>query len=92
MATKKITIPVYSDPGHAWFKVSKSLLKELGIESQITNYSYKRGNFAYLEEDCDATTLVNALDSHGIKYKVKEFPSNKQSKIRSYDSFIHNRF
>ena len=48
-----MTFTVYSDPGHAWVKVPRDLLKTLGIESDISPYSYMRGEFAYLEEDCD---------------------------------------
>ena len=55
--------PFYMDPGHGWLKVPMRLLKELGIEPRITAYSYRRGDFAYLEEDCDATTFVKAMEA-----------------------------
>ena len=35
---------VYSDPGHAWVKVSRKLLVKLGIADKITLYSYQRGD------------------------------------------------
>lgn len=87
MAIKKITIIRYADPGHSWYKVPHKLLEQLGITNLITHYSYKRGDFAYLEEDCDATTLIQALNANRITYRFKSFHSNKQSKIRSYTSF-----
>lgn len=83
---KKITINIISDPGHAWAKVPKSLLIDLGIDQKISRYSYKRGDFAYLEEDMDLTTLIHALEEQhpDIKITYKESVSNRSSKIRSY--------
>lgn len=74
----------YSDPGHAWVKVKKSLLKDLNIEEKITHFSYSKGEYAYLEEDCDLTTLVNALKEKGINYSFKTNHSNRSSRIRNY--------
>jgi len=51
----------YSDPGHGWLAVPKEHLQQLGITNKITGYSYQKGKTAYLEEDCDATTLFNAI-------------------------------
>lgn len=85
--TKKITIPIYSDPAHAWLKVPKSFLSELGIDSQISDCSHKRGDFAYLECDKDATTLINTMVEKGIIFRLITFNTNRQSKIRSYHGY-----
>jgi hypothetical protein len=77
----------FSDGGHGWAKVKRSELIKLNIENKITGFSYQRGEFVYLEEDCDLTTYVKALNASGIQVKFKETHSNKRSKIRSYDSF-----
>lgn len=77
----------YQDPGHGWIKAPKALLQRLGIAGDITTYSYMRGDFAYLEEDCDAARLFKAADSIGLEIKLNEFHTNKQSKIRSYDQY-----
>ena len=46
----------FTDPGHGWLRVP---LKELTpIQDKITPYSYMRGKYAYLEEDCDASTFL----------------------------------
>lgn len=87
MSIKKITIPFYQDPGHGWFKVPKKLLQQLGIAEKISTYSYMRGDFAYLEEDCDAYLLINSMKRDNIKYSFKDFVSDKSSKIRSYNSY-----
>lgn len=81
---RKLTLNVYADPGHAWCKVSRKLLVDLGISDKITTYSYQRKDSVYLEEDCDLGTLIGALKSKGVEIKFKEFHTNKQSKIRSY--------
>ena len=43
----------FNDPGHGWLEVPIAELKALGIVGQISPYSYRNGNLAYLEEDCD---------------------------------------
>ena len=86
---KKITLSYYQDPGHGWIKVPLKLIGTLGIEDKITRYSYMRGLFAYLEEDCDAATLFKAADAIGLKIVLREYHTNKQSKIRSYASYLY---
>jgi hypothetical protein len=88
MNTRARTFNVYSDPSHGWIKAPIKLLKELGIEDQITTYSYMRGDFAYLEEDQDATTFLMELDKLNIPYKIKESTSDKSSRIRNYSRFV----
>jgi len=77
----------YSDPGHGWIKVPIKLLDDLDILDKITACSYLRGQYAYLEEDCDATTFCNALETHGIKPRFHSRISDKSSKIRGYAPF-----
>ncbi len=85
----KLTLNYYQDPSHGWVKVPITLLKQLGIEQDISHYSYMRNNYAYLEEDCDLSRLLKALDSNGILWRLREYNSNKQSKIRSYDNYFY---
>jgi hypothetical protein len=76
------------DPGHGWFKVSIKQLVKLGIADRISNYSYRRGTWAYLEEDCDATILFNALRERGIEPTIRErVARERRSKIRNYSSY-----
>lgn len=62
------------DPGHGWLQVPVALLKALNIESQITKYSfYDNSGNAYLEEDCDAETFMNAYNKAGLaKIELEE--------------------
>jgi hypothetical protein len=85
--TKKISIKVFADPGHAWARVAKSKLVKLGIADKISPYSYQKGENAFLEEDCDLTVLVNALRERGYEIKFNESHTNRQSKIRNYFSY-----
>jgi hypothetical protein len=78
---------VYSDPGHAWCKVHRSLIENLGIAHLITPYSYQRGEYVYLEEDCDLTTFATALRATGRAVQFREHHTNKSCKIRSYDRY-----
>ena len=78
----------YQDPGHGWVKVFVRELKQLGIDDKISMYSYRRKDIAYLEEDCDLSTLISALRAKGYTdIKFNESHTNKQSKIRGYDTF-----
>ena len=77
----------YEDPGHGWIKVPRKLCQKLHILPFITGYSYERGEYLYLEEDCDYSTFLYAMKAKGIAFKLKYNHSNKQSKIRSYNPF-----
>lgn len=100
-ALKKKIIQVYSDSGHAWAKVKRSELVSLLICEEISSFSYERGDYVYLEEDCDLGKYVDALRKYndGIEIKFKENHTNKSSKIRGYHryssptkTFINNHF
>lgn len=82
-----LVIKVYSDPGHAWAAVKRKHLQELGILSQVSSYSYQRGKTVYLEEDCDLSLYLKALNDDLRVYTFKEKHTDKRSPIRSYDQF-----
>ena len=84
---KTMTLPYYQDPGHGWVRVSIGLLHGLKIAHEISPYSYRRESYAYLEEDCDLSRLLAAAAAAGITIKLKQFHTNKQSKIRGYAQY-----
>lgn len=85
---KKITLQAFEDPGHGWVRFPKARLVKLGIADKISTYSYQNGANAFIEEDGDLTTLVNALRAAGYTdIKFKGGSTNRQSKIRSYDYY-----
>lgn len=83
---KVTTIHFYCDAAHGWGKVNRNLLKELGIENKISNFSYQKGDYVYLEEDCDLTVLCDALKKRGEDVKFIEHYS-KNSSIRNFDRY-----
>jgi len=84
---KTMTLDYYQDPGHGWVKIKLAKLKELGIEKEISYFSYMRGEHAYLEEDCDLNRLYQACDKQGIELRLREHHSDRDSKIRNYQSY-----
>lgn len=82
------TVPFYSDPGHGWAKVHLDHLADYEILDKITPYSYQRGSWVYLEEDCDLSTFIDAARTKGVGIRLKEMkPAKNYSRIRSYDSY-----
>ena len=68
---KKIILTHHFDNGyHGYIKISKYDLQALKIdENQFSNFSYYNNENAcfYLEEDCDATKLLNLLKNKGYE-------------------------
>jgi hypothetical protein len=85
MGTK--TYDFYEDSGHGWLKVPVDELQKMNLTDKISNYSYRKGCFAYLEEDCDAELFVRAMEGIGVKVKFREHFTNGESTIRNYDRF-----
>jgi hypothetical protein len=85
-----MTLDFYQDPGHGWVKIKLDKLKALGIDKDISYFSYTRKDYAYLEEDCDLSKLVKACNDKGIVLKFREHNSNKDSKIRNYQSYYYS--
>ena len=48
------------DPGHGWLLVPYADIAALGIKNKITPYSYLLHGHAWLEEDLDAGTFLDA--------------------------------
>jgi hypothetical protein len=78
----------YCDPSHGWLKVKLSELNKLGIGHKISHCSYTKGEYAYLEEDCDASLFLEEQKKRGVEIKVREHNSNKSSVIRNYQHYI----
>lgn len=73
-----------NDPAHGWVSVPHKLLFDLGIVDKISRYSYMTETRAYLEEDCDAVILIEALKLKGIICVMVEKYSDRMSPVRSY--------
>lgn len=81
----------FSDPGHGWLKVERRELVELGIENQISGYSYQKGDYVYLEEDGDASKFADAWEAkHQVKLmnaSITYHIADRASRIRTYQPF-----
>lgn len=77
----------YTDPGHGWVAVKRKLLTEYGVADKITSYSYQKGDTVYLEEDCDASTLITQIALKGIVIEYDERHTDRRSPIRNYESY-----
>ena len=84
---KTFTIIVYSDRGHAWGKVKRQVLINLGIADQISSYSYAYKDNVYLEEDCDLALLFKTLTALDTTIKFVEKHTDRDSRIRSYSRY-----
>ncbi len=65
----------YMDPGHGWLEVPMAEIVSLGIDEKISRYSYRDGDRAYLEEDCDLTMFAAA--------KMGKNPTDWKAAMRS---------
>mgnify|MGYP003143014551 CR=1 FL=1 len=81
------TFTFYTDPGHGWLQVPRRMLTELGIDGDVTSFSYEGGDYVYLEEDCDAGTFVRAYqDKHGKRPEFVEI-HKEVTPIRNYQQY-----
>lgn len=98
MKTRTKTYTYFTDPGHGWLRVKHKELQELGIADQISPYSYMRGDYAYLEEDCDMTKFMQAkgwlqndgrvIDGFWDRGLIKhQNCRTRDSAIRSYERY-----
>jgi hypothetical protein len=71
-ATRPLMLHHVHDSGHGWIGVDYDTLDRLGIANEITVYSYRGPDRAWLEEDRDAGTLMRALAIAGIEYRITE--------------------
>ena len=85
----KLVFNFHSDSGHGWLAVKKTLVRELGLASEISEYSYMQGQSTYLEEDGDMSKFLTRFkEVFGIEPNIKELEQrNGQSVIRSMKRF-----
>lgn len=82
-----MTYTFYEDAGHGWLRVPLAELQALGIADSITGYSYKDAQHAYLEEDLDLSTFINAK---GVQWQDLDIEKQYDgwSPVRSKASYI----
>ena len=80
---------LYEDPGHGWLRVTRQELQKLGIIDKISKYSYQKGDYVYLEEDCDMSIFLEAKEARNEPVEYREHCTNNNSFIRTYQSFSY---
>lgn len=85
----KKSFTMYSDPSHGWLKVKETEVKEVGVEKLITGFSHVRGDYLYLEEDCDAPTFLKAYEEkYGFKPTIVSKHTDRQCRVRKYEWYV----
>ena len=84
---KKVTRRFFSDASHGWLSVKYQELVDLGIEGQISPYSYVKGKSAYLEEDQDMSLYLKAKEAAGFEIVFDKRDHGDRSVIRRYEPF-----
>ena len=80
----KKSFQYYQDHGHGWIRIPVALIILVGLEDKISNFSYRKGKYAFLEEDCDGPLVMDALSDRGIEFTLVPKHTDNQSQIRSY--------
>jgi hypothetical protein len=87
-AKKKVKkLVVFADAGHAWCRVRRSEKLFQKVADVISNCSYQRGDYVYLEEDDDLGHYYKACVEAGYEIEWNYNHTNKSSKILSYASY-----
>lgn len=82
------------DAGHGWLQVHLNDLHELGLApADFTKYSYRKGDWLYLEEDLDAGTFIREWErkSGGFIKIVAHIDDGYSSPIRDFDRLPDTR-
>lgn len=77
----------YVDPGHGYLRVPMKKLEEFGVKFKISPYSFKSERYAYLEEDLDANTFINAVEATGEKVELVVKYLDHDAGCRRYERF-----
>jgi hypothetical protein len=87
MRAKKIKLVLHSDSMHGWVEADRKLLKRLKIADKISKYSYQLDSKVFLEEDCDANLLINALEQQGKAVILIKLDHGASANIRRYQRY-----
>jgi len=79
----QLNLNFYCDPSHGWLGVPHNLVQDLGISDDISQYSYRDSNFAYLEEDGDLALFMAKAKAKGWDIAFTEKHTNHDSPIRN---------
>ena len=76
------------DPSHGWMAVPIKDILELGVENDVTPYSYMNETAAYLEEDVDMPMFLRAYKlRYGHEPRIKDSYTHRDSLVRRLKPF-----
>lgn len=79
----------FSDPGHAWLRVTLQDLAAAKMPLEmVSRYSYRDGANIYLEEDCDASLFIAHWEANQGPFTrdmVTESHNNGRSFVRNLE-------
>lgn len=81
------TYKAVMDAGHGWVKVPYTDLVALGIENDISSYSYMTQTSVWLEEDCDWSKFYDAYKAkfgEDMKYEVSNVDHSAVRNLPGY--------
>jgi len=81
------TYTFHHDAGHGWLEVPALELVRLGIEMEITQFSYIFGDRVYLEEDCDAPAFIKAKADNAESFGYRRRYRGNNASIRKLRNF-----
>ncbi|ENI4487403.1 hypothetical protein ABXZ88_003275 [Vibrio fluvialis] len=75
---------MHTDHGHGWLEVDVELAERL-LGDKVSVYSYISDDCktVYLEEDCDATAFIEALNKNQIEHEIVEIWHEGDCFVRS---------
>jgi hypothetical protein len=77
----------HTDEGHGWMEVPLSMVKDLGLESKVSKFSYINGQTVYLEEDFDALQFIRAFENRNGYRPEFEDKFTPVSFVRDFSRF-----
>ena len=81
---KSARLTYHQDPGHGWIEFPKSKLADIGLTlAAFSGYSYQDANSIYVEEDCDASVLLDTLKRQGWTVELESLHVNRSHPIRN---------
>ena len=84
--SSEIRFILHGDLGHAWLEVPLSLIKEYGLEKDISSYSYvnEKSGMVFLEEDSDMPKFLKAFQREtGLIPDLFDIYSKTDSTVRN---------
>jgi hypothetical protein len=73
------------DSGHGWLQVEREELIALGIADKISGFSYVKGEYVYLEEDCDASLYLNVIGKRSTDFPETYYKND--APCRNYNHY-----